>query len=185
LDPLILVEGKYDHAFLQEALRVIRPRRGFQIAYLEQLENAGGARGGTELLPYIKANARAIKSRSGDSSVIVVLDWDAAGKRDSFARLFGEEDPFRVFSWPETSFNPRLGNTFHGVERSYSDRLIQSVEAEGVQIFRNAEGLCAVEAAAYGGVKEKLFRQVQAGLHPEDLVHARGFVTQLVNAIGG
>jgi energy-coupling factor transporter ATP-binding protein EcfA2 len=182
LDPLILVEGKYDADFLEEAVRYIRPKRKIRVSYLERLEGGGRTGGVDDLLDYVKNNLKAIRSRRQDAPVIIVLDWDSAKKTKQFQKLFGTGDPFKVLAWPNRSFNPKLGKTFHGVERYFSDRMIQEVEDRGGQIYRNRKGICSVQSEEYGEIKNMLNGIVNEGLKEEDIVHARDFIREILRA---
>ena len=182
-DPLVLVEGKVDHRFLKEAFRFLRPRRPVRVTYLELLDDADGRTGGDrDLLRYVKANGSAIKARPRDSPVVVVLDWDAAGRQPSFAKLFSSDDPFKVLAWPESSLNPMLGKSFHGVERCYSDRLLRLAESKGVTVGRTKAGVCSIEPTEYGKAKQVLAEIVVQELQPDDLAHARPFLDEILKA---
>lgn len=184
LDPLVLVEGIYDRTFLEQALPKLRPRRQVHVADLSQLaeEDAGGVE---RLLSYVKENARAIRSRAADAPIVVLLDWDAAGKASSFSKRFGSSDPFVVLSWDEAEANPKLGATFRGIERFFPDRLIKSAEAEGFSIARTNADVCSVEQAEYGRLKRWLRDSIKVdGLTVDDLRHAQPLLKRLLKACG-
>jgi 5S rRNA maturation endonuclease (ribonuclease M5) len=97
LDPVILVEGKYDRVFLEEAFKFVRPTRDVRVVDLEQLSD--DATGGDErVIKYVKDNSGPIKSRSDDAPVIVLLDWDSDSKLPKLTRLFAASDPFRALA---------------------------------------------------------------------------------------
>jgi hypothetical protein len=183
LDPLVLVEGKYDCTFLEEAFKLLHPRGHVRIACLEQLTD-GSRTGGSDLLNYIREHSPTIKNRPKDSPVIVILDWDAARKKDSFCKPFTADDPYKVLVWPETSFNPKLGQTFKGIERHYSDRLITHAEAKGVKVFKAGNGTCSVESQDYGNTKQVLHEIVKLGLREKDLIHAKPFLQIILASVG-
>ncbi len=184
LDPLILVEGKFDCAFLSAALALTPKSREVKISYLENLEPQRKTGGKDDLQRYVQEHASAIKSRSKLAPVLVVLDWDAAGKRDSYQKPFGPLDPFKVVAWPMTALNPKLGETFHGVERAYSDRLIEEGEKMGVKIYRAADGTCSTDAGDYGKTKQTLHAVVKQGLRESDLGHLKAFLGEILQAVG-
>jgi len=184
LDPLILVEGKFDHTFLESALAFVRKRRDIRVSYLERLEPTQKTGGKDDLQKYVQNHASAIKTRRKDAPVIVLLDWDAAGKKDSFQKHFKPDDPFKVLAWPNSTFNPKLGATFHGIERSYSDRIIREGEKRGVKLFRSDDGTCAINVEEFGKVKQKLHDVVKEGLDPEDLKHLKPFLDEVLVAAG-
>jgi predicted ATPase len=183
LDPVILVEGKYDRAFLDEALKILRPKRSVRVVDLEQLSD--DASGGDErLIRYVKDSASAIKTRPSDAPVVALLDWDSAGKRTRLTRPFESSDPFLGLAWPDSAFNPLLGPTFRGIERHYSDRLIALTEAQGAVIARTAKGVCSVDADRYGDLKRQLYDiVVESGLQPVDLAHCRPFLEDLLRQV--
>jgi hypothetical protein len=184
LDPLILVEGKFDAAFLEEAFKLIRPMRKVEVSYLEQLDAGGGTGGVEELSRYIKSNAPVIRSRRPEAPVVVVLDWDAAAKAERLRRLFTTTDPCKVLVWPDTTFNPNLGNSFKGIERHFSDRIIQESEGRGVTVFRSATGVCSIERDNYGQAKQTMHEIVKQGLQAADLAHARAFLEEILRSAG-
>jgi hypothetical protein len=89
---------------------------------------------------YIRANVQAIKSRQPDAPVVVELDWDAASKKQEFEKLFGPGDAYKVLVWPESAFNPKLGKSLRGIERSYPDRIIQEAEQAGLYLSKDTQG---------------------------------------------
>jgi hypothetical protein len=181
---VILVEGKYDRVFLDEAFKIMRPTRAIRVVDLEQLSD--DATGGDELvIRYVKDNAGAIKSRGGDAPVIVLLDWDSANKLPRLIRPFASDDPFLGLAWPKSAFNPLLGPTFRGIERHYSDRLIALVEAEGAVIARTGAGKCTVESDQYGDLKRLLHDIIgRTGLQSADVAHCRTFLQEVLQKAG-
>lgn len=185
LDPLILVEGKFDEAFFQEAFRYFRPKKRVRVQYLEQISDGGSTGGVEDLYRYVKSNIQPIKARRKDAPVIVVLDWDSASKKETFAKLFTTNDPFKVLAWPESSFNPKLSKSFRGIERHFSDRMIRQARKEAPDLFfRSAKKIWSVQSGDLGKVKEILFECVQEGLEEEDFNYARSFVEETLAAAG-
>jgi 5S rRNA maturation endonuclease (ribonuclease M5) len=183
LDPLVLVEGKFDHTFLTAAFIHLRKRRDVRFSYLEHLEPTQKTGGKEDLLRYVQNHASAIKTRRKDAPVIVLLDWDAAAKKESFQKHFKSTDPFKVLSWPDSALNPKLGATFHGIERAYSDRIIEEAEKKGANLFKSPDGTCAIgDAAEYGKIKQILHGVVKEGLEPADLKQSRVFLEEILSA---
>jgi hypothetical protein len=184
LDPVILVEGKYDRVFLEEAFKFIRPTRVVRVVDLEQVSD--DATGGDDrVIKYVKDNSGPIKSRSDDAPVIVLLDWDSDNKLPKLTRLFAASDPFRAMAWPASAFNPQLGPTFRGIERHYSDRLVTLGEANGAEIARTAKGVCIVAPDHYGAFKRLMYEIIaRDGLKPADLTHCRTFLRELLGKCG-
>jgi predicted ATP-dependent endonuclease of OLD family len=185
LDPLMLVEGKYDEAFFQEAFRYVRPKKRIRVQYLEEISDAGATGGVDDLHRYVKANMQPIKARRKDAPVVVVLDWDSATKKDAFAKLFGADDPFTVLVWPESCFNPKLSKSFRGIERHFSNRMIRQAKKKASDLFfRSTKGIWSVQSSDFGKVKGILFEIVREGLEEEDFIHTRSFIEETLAAAG-
>jgi hypothetical protein len=117
LDPIILVEGKFDREFIEEAFRFYRPKRPVRVVDLPGLDDATGGGGVERVLRYIKANANAIRSRRSEAPLIVVLDWDAAKKVDQFKKLVDSPSVYKVLAWRAEAANPKASKSFKGIER--------------------------------------------------------------------
>jgi predicted ATPase len=180
LEPVLLVEGKFDEIFLQRVLRIAGMESVLRITYLEQLAKDDRTGGVEELREYVRNNASAIKSRAHTAPVLVALDWDSVGKRGQFQRWFEPGDPFAVMEWAENEANPRLSRRFRGIERFFSDRIIETAIAQGVNILeRRTSQIWTVEPEQYEAVKLSLSNIVQAGITSEDIVYAQPFVDRL------
>ena len=108
--------------------------------YLEQLQGGNVTGGVDELLKYIKLNVNAIKTRAIAAPIIVVLDWDAAKKQGEFEKVMDKGDAYKVLVWPDTTFNPKLGKAFHGIERHISDRIVDEADASVGVLGTKADG---------------------------------------------
>jgi len=183
LQPLILVEGKFDWAFLEEALKTIAQSKEIIVSYLEQLQGGGTTGGVDALLQYIRANAAAIKARVTDAPVIILLDWDAAKKEVEFKKSFGPSDPCKVLVWPETAFNPKLGKAFHGIERHMSDRIVDRADSVAKVLGTKKDGSRTVSRDDYGAFKEEVFKVVKKGLKLKDLQYSKAFLDSLLNLL--
>ena len=182
--PLILVEGKTDVDFFQGVLKLICPNRRLEVACLETISESGAKGGVDRLLQYVKENKDPIKARSSYAPVLVVLDWDAQKKVESFQKLFHDNDPFIAIAWPSSSFNPKLSDTFHGVERHFSDRMIEKAENNGANFVYDKQGVYSVkDKEEYRKVKKTLNEIVREGLEANDLEHAEVFIKEILQKL--
>jgi len=177
LEPVLLVEGKHDRDFLRRAYGLLE-RGNFRICCLEDL--AVGATGGDDLRHYIKHHAPAIQSRPPDVPVVLLLDWDKRSKVSSYEGLVPLRRGLVVEVWPEDKCNPNLGRTFRGIERFYSDRMVEAAEKKTDAIARPRKGVAIVENNRYGEVKGILAEIVSTDLRAEDLLHAKTFLLSLL-----
>lgn len=184
LEPLVLVEGKFDKSFWDEALRLIRPKVSPVVTYLETL-SGGAATGGVEnTIKYIKDNVAAIRARGRRAPVVLVLDWDAWSKIDSVKKLFGSTDPFLAFAWPESAANPILDQRFRGLERFFPTRIIEEAENQGAPLARQQKtGRYVFHKDDYSAVKAALSQIAGKGLEPADLEFARPFMLSILKEL--
>lgn len=181
LNPIVLVEGKFDFEFIDQALKVIKPGTAIRVAYLELLEG-GDVKGGVEeLLRYVKSNVNAIKTRAAAAPIIVVLDWDAGKRKVEFEKVMERGDAYKVFVWPDSAFNPKLGKAFRGIERHISDRIVGEANAKANVLGTKTDGSWTISKDDYGKFKDAVHAVVTKGLSADDLVHARRFIEELVN----
>jgi len=177
---LVLVEGKTDRDFLTRALFCKGIFLSYKIVCLEDLTTRPDKGGVDTLKSYIKANADAIKSRLPSAPVIVVLDWDAAKKASEFEKTLGKANSFHVVAWDETKANPSLDRSFRGIERFFSDRLIEQAEKmNGNLIARKANGIRSIQGDDVSTLKGILAEIVTKDLQSGDLVFADSFITEL------
>jgi hypothetical protein len=179
---VILVEGKYDEQFLTEAFKRIMPKKPVRVTCLEKLSDDSSTGGVDDLLRYVKANRQAIRARSNRTSVIVVLDWESSGKVEQFKKAVKDASHYKVFAWPETALNPKLGPDFRGIERALPERIIKAGMKRGASIEETKTGRYVVaDKGKYGKVKQILAEIVGEGLILGDLTCARPFVEKLLD----
>ena len=187
LRPVILVEGKYDHAFLEQAIRLIAPSEDINVSYLEKLDSTDGATGGdSNLQKYLKAHQQQLSMRIPGSPVIVLLDWDSVNKVGELNKYCDDSTRYKVYAWPESTFNPALNTKFKGIERHMSDRIIEDANAKCSVLGKTDKGTWTVSPDDYNKkFKPAIYDVIKDGITAEDIVHVRDFVSQLVQDIKG
>ncbi len=184
LHPIVLVEGKYDCAFLEQAFRLLAPQETICVSYLERLQGGDATGGDKHLQQYIKANASAIKARTASTPVIVLLDWDSAKRAEEFKKGFTTTDPYRVEVWPETTFNSRLGKSFHGIERHMPDRIIDDADKTSKIVATKRDGTKAIpKDGDYDNFKAEVRKVVEKGITEQDLIHVKDFLKDLLASL--
>ena len=186
LHPLILVEGKHDCAFLEQALKLIAPQESICVSYLERIQGGDATGGDKHLQQYLKAHSHAVCAREPAAPAIALFDWDSAKKVEECAKPFAAGAPFRALAWPDTSFNPRLGRSFHGIERHMSDRIITAADQEEPTLAQRRDGgIVMPRDADYDRFKAAVHRVVLRGINDGDLLHVRDFIVQLIGIVQG
>lgn len=181
IEPLVLVEGASDRAFVSQGLRLITGKE-YRVAALSDLLNVADKGGVETIRRFLKDNADAIRARPETAPVIVILDWDASAKADDLRKPFSSSDPVEVMSWDALEANPVLDKTFRGVERFFSDERIASVDkAEPDLIATKRNGVRTVSKEDYTQVKALLAGQIGAGVTKADLQFAEPFLRRLSN----
>lgn len=183
-DVVILVEGKYDVDFFKEAFKLIRPNREIHVACLEDIGDEQATGGVDHLKKFINDNASVIKARFSDAPVVVILDWDTQNKGKGINRKFSGNDHLRLFTWPESSFNDNLDESFRGIERHFSDRMIESAKQNGARILRDEKGVYSVTPTDFPEAKKILNEVVREGLKKEDIAHAKDFIIEIFRNLG-
>jgi len=181
LQPLVLVEGKWDEIFIRNALRLLGLSHTCRVTYLELLSE-GSTGGNEEMRKYLKAHARQIRSRAANAPVVAVLDWEDASKKTAFEALVPAQAPYRVLPWPASDCNPNLGTSFPGIERFFSDRIIELAIARGAAIGRQSSGEYVTNLKDHAATKKLLAEIVDRELILDDIRHARRFLEAVVAA---
>ncbi|MHB1343775.1 MAG: ATP-dependent nuclease [Thermoleophilia bacterium] len=188
LDPIILVEGKFDREFIVEAFHFFRPKREVRVVDLPVLDDTSGGGGVDRIQRYIKDNANAIRSRRPEAPLVVILDWDAGKRVDQFTKLVDSRSNYKVIAWPAKNANPKAGKSFRGLERFHSDRVLDLAIERGAPIGRKTKmgqpGDYIVEAEDYSQVKSALAAIVREGLQQSDFLYAEDVIRQILQKAG-
>lgn len=184
LNSMILVEGKYDHAFLQQAIRLLAPNSDIQVSYLEELDDSDGQTGGTDLKRYLKSHKHLLSMRMKEAPILVLLDWDVKREKKEYEKYCDDRDLYQVKVWPASSFNPSLNEKFKGVERHMLDRIINDANSECSVLGRTSSGDWTVSPDDYNKkFKPAVYKIVENGIAIEDLDHVKEFITDLISGI--
>jgi len=176
--PLVLFDGKFDTDFIKEALRILGGNPGYIPIYLEDITGVPGDGGADRIKNFIKQNVDAIRSRSSNSPVIVILDWEDASKVNTFQGLLESSDPYGVLVWPGNQGNPKLkANSFRGIERFFSDRIFTEAEKRNGNLIGTTTSKQKMVSPENKEELKKLLNQiVLEGLEEDDLIYSKDFI---------
>jgi len=186
LEPLVLVEGKFDRDFLFQcfsALRITQPPR---IACLEDLKNDSSKGGVETLINFVRENVDVIRARQSFAKVCVLIDGDSANKVQAFSAMFKPVDPFVAMAWDlgEANLNFFFKQNCKGVERFYPDSVLSAAQSARPDIFyTNPNGVTVVKKDESAALKKLLNDQVNKGLTESDVKHAKPLVERLLVAL--
>lgn len=155
LDPLFLVEGKYDMEFISNASKYLSDRE-WKVYCLESMLDNGKTGGVEELRNYLITNKDALQTRSKGAPVVVILDWDAKSKLNSFKSILDDIHRYQVFVMKEENANPELDSSFRGIERFYPTWVIEKGESIiGGAIAKKSNGQYCVVKDKTGEFKKE------------------------------
>lgn len=183
LEPVVLVEGKFDYDFLDQALKLMQPNMNIRTAYLGSLEAGDSSGGKDEMVKYVKANKNAIKARPSTAPLIIIFDPDGKGKKNELEKNFISNDPIKILIWDEGEGNPNLDKSFKGIERFFSDRIILEAENLGAQIARTRKGICKIAKDDIAEMKKKCNAVVKRGITSDDLLYSMKFISEILSLI--
>ena len=145
------------------------------------LKTAPRTGGDSSLLKYLQANRNPIRFRLKEAPLVVLPDWDSSNKANSFKAVCEDSSIYRVLTWPNTSFNPRLGKHFRGIERHMSDRIIEKADMKAQVLGVTKTGNWTVSPEDYNKTfKSAVHEVVKSGITVDDLIHAKAFIESLV-----
>jgi hypothetical protein len=185
LDPVLIVDGKFDEIFWREAFKILNIQKLPIVTYLEQLDPAAGTGGNSNTYNYIKTHLQAIKSRRKNAPICVILDWEDQSWQNKHEKLFEEGDPFFAMCWPVEKSNPKLSNSFKGGERFYSNRIIEAASKSGLDLATHQDGHYSIDTKHYNeNGKRIISEQILKGLEETDLVYAKEFIIMVIDKVG-
>lgn len=123
-EPIVIVEGKFDEVHLRAAMQSAGLRPRWRL--LSPSAAFGEDIGGDSVRPYLQYNKQVIASRPLSAPVLVLRDWEAsdAAKYDAHLKVH----PYsKCLTAPEDLVNPRLDQSFVGIERYLSTALVEQV----------------------------------------------------------
>lgn len=185
LDPLVLVEGKFDRDFIASCNEALGIKPSYRVFTLEDLLQ-DPAKGGIEtLIHYVKERSAAIRIRPPSAGVVLLADWDASNKGGALSSTFKASDPFKFLAWDVKEANPQLDSTFRGIERFMStDHVDQASQLCGGCVGKKANGVRMVASSDFTQLKKTLNSLITSGISAKHAEHATHMLSRL-NALTG
>jgi energy-coupling factor transporter ATP-binding protein EcfA2 len=179
---IIIFEGQFDVDIFNVLKGFLPGGLGLQAHCLATLDKVNATGGDSRLLQYLQNNVTAIKHREGKGDIIVVLDWDSAGKVHSYQRITDSKS-YKVAAWTESDLNTELSTDFKGIERALSSDLIKSVAAaHGISLI-DRNGQIALHPQDYKPLKSHLNDRVVEGVSPEHMTRPLTFFKKLLSPV--
>lgn len=180
--PLLLVEGRDDREILLRAYRDSEEPCPYEIRAMEDLEPS--MTGGVEQIQtYLANNQSALRARSTDSPVIVLLDHEVSeGKQRKIQKALNEHPTSACHVLPATGRTPNLKNDIAGIEGYLSLDFYETAEADmNLIVVRPGNPGAAgwsvgVEKSEIGKRKQDLHALLRKRADPSDIAP----VTELV-----
>ncbi len=180
LEPVVLVEGKFDRDFIDACNRVLGISPNYRLFALDELlQNT--SKGGIEtLIQYVKERASAIKIRTHGAPIVLLADWDAANKQNALSGTFKSSDPFKFLHWDVKEANPKLNDSFRGIERFMSLQMVEAASAIcGGCVGTKPDGSQMVSSSDFGKLKTTLNSLVARGITANDAQYVKAMLARL------
>ncbi|MGV0665809.1 hypothetical protein ABQE46_23685, partial [Mycobacteroides chelonae] len=123
-EPIVIVEGRFDHVYLRAAIEGIGLRPRWRL--ISPSLAFGDEYTGAAIYEYLKYNRHVIASRPDVAPVVVLRDWEATDLQ-KYNKILQVHAYSKCLVPPSTIANPELGESFVGVERFLSTDLISEV----------------------------------------------------------
>lgn len=182
LDPVVLVEGPTDQIVLRRAAELLGVGTNLKFLPPSQLDSALGD-GKDNVADFVKRHSLAIGQRLPRQPLLALVDWDVSdGNLKNIAGPLGG----KAIRMDAAACDPRVGASFRGIERFFSERLLTAGEASGViSIARKGTGELVVTPADLAGCKVALAAFFVANAAPEDCKHIRPALDSLASLARG
>ncbi len=181
LDKILFVEGKYDYDFIVEALRLMKSSDGLRVLYLGKIEEE--MQGGTEAPKYLINYKTVIRNRRQDAKIYYLVDWEAKGKLVELQKKMKGITTFMYGAWNQLLANPKLGGQFPGIERFFSDRIIDEAKERGAEIGTLDGGRYTINNKDYGEFKRIANQIVKEGINAKDIVFVKDTLREIRSAL--
>jgi hypothetical protein len=180
LESIVLVEGKTDREFIYRANLALGIPVKYRLVSLEDLLGEPQTGGVDTLKRYIQANAEPIRMRSRESPVVILLDWDVSDRVQGFQNVIGTIPSYKVLAWNKAESNPRLHSSFKGIERFFSDKIIDEAKAIDPNVVSTkANGIVCVQRDDLSRLKSILRCVVTRGIRDTDCTFAKPMLQRL------
>jgi hypothetical protein len=182
LTPLLIVEGKIDAKYFAKAIELLRPGilNKIKITYLEKitLAKTGKSGGNIDTANYLKENQKVIENRH-ITPVGVVFDCDSKNQEETLRKNM--PPLLKIYRWNEGNANPKLGKEFGGIERFYSDRILNEIKRSNPDlVFENATSY-TVKPSNMEDFKKKAIEYIEQNLQKEDLIYSEEFILKIIS----
>jgi len=181
--PLIMVEGKFDRDVFDVIRNTLPEGRYLRCSFVGNLDPGNGKTGGDdELYNYLRTNTKPIDLREAFAPVVVILDWDSAGKRGKFEKITNTTN-YHVFVFSDDWTNPELGKEFRGIERALSTKFVKEAATEaGIDTLEKA-GQVRILPEDYDKLKTCINRKIGMGVDPNDFGFVKRFYDHVIATI--
>ena len=125
-DTVVLVEGDIDRRVLTRGAQLLAKERSLMFCTPSDLDEAVRGDGVEAVKGFVGKHGRRLSTRLPEYPLLVVLDWDTSdGKTQETAKRYGPHGSRLVMKMDEARADERVKESFRGIERFYSHRLLE------------------------------------------------------------
>lgn len=172
MDTVVLVEGEIDAKVLARAAELLGKGRRFVFCSPSQLDEGVSGDGIAQVKQFVKRHGAALGRRLPRYPLLVVMDWDQRSSVGEIARNYGADGPRYVRAMDESFADAAIGDTFRGIERFYSSRILEMANRQHIlPLGRTDDGLLMAQREDLERNKARLCDLFCAEATPSDCCH--------------
>lgn len=134
-DTVVVTEGDIDAEVLSQAARLTGMCDGVRFVTPCHLD-PGAADGVEGVQRFLTRYRHVLPQRLSGHPLLVLLDWEVTdGKVQTIATKYGDGGTVNVRRMDANAANPLVGDSFKGIERFYSVRILEGAQQAGIVTF--------------------------------------------------
>jgi energy-coupling factor transporter ATP-binding protein EcfA2 len=160
LDTLVLVEGQTDRRVLSHAAQLTGASGdSLRFCVPSQLDPSLGSDGVDQIIAFLKLHRGELRQRLRSHPLLILVDWEVSDSNlQTLLRKYGDCASLCVKRMEEAWADPRIGQSFRGIERFFSARILEAAEAQGIiSLARGGAGeLVVMDKKKFEAAKSRL-----------------------------
>ena len=173
-DTVVVVEGDFDSRVLRRASDLMNLCQGVAFLTPSTLD-PGCPDGDTGVKKFVTDYRYVFPQRLSGHPLLVLLDWEVSdGTLNAIQAKYGDSGSVNVRKMDPAWADGAVGDTFKGIERFYSPRILEEAESTGaLQLARRSSGELVVTMSDLSAAKSALAELFCSSAAVSDCAHLR------------